>query len=800
MNDRVESNALLGAALLTGAGLLFAVVGYFIAEINSWKDYILLGAPIVLFILGLVSIVLLRRGQVTQGTSLIFVANLILPFVENLLQRDIGAAVFIYTLVSSILLIWRSMPASSRRWASILTGVILLFIVLTELANPAIRISAAEELVTFIIIVTILLTISFIFQAVRETWGRSIRNKLLIVFIGAMVVATGTVAVFGYTSSTNLLQQSLEDKFTQHTSNIAARLAGLFNEQINILTTLSFDDVLQQAADESNQGYTGSSAAIQAQLDARDAQWLAADAADNDADPLVQERLTNPVASELIEFQNRFPDDVEVFLTDKYGGLVGSTHRTTDYYQADEDWWQAAYNKGQGAIYIGQPVYDQSLYALVVQIALPVKDPETGEITGILRASYFLAALNEIVSEKLGTTDEINLYVPGQAAYYYHAHGYQAVDAALFNKMLAMGNQGMVQMDVENTPSMVIQLPMKTLEGNEFIDNMGWFVVYHQSLEEAFAPINSEMNGVLVVMVTVFILAVAAAYFFSLYLVRPILQLTETAREFADGKLDRCAKVTSSDEVGTLASTFNSMTAQLQETLQGLEQRVADRTKALVASAEVTRHLASVTNPRQLALEVVEEVQSAFQYYHAHIYYVNEATGDLVMSGGTGDAGAAMLANRHRIPRDRGLVGRAAGTNTPVLVPDVSQAEGWLPNPLLPETRAEAAVPISIGNRVFGVLDVQHNIVNGLQQEDINLLQSIAGQIALTLQNARTLEETRTRAELETMVNTIGQKIQLSTSVEDTLQTAIRELGMAIGARRVKAIIARSDDPDRSQN
>jgi GAF domain-containing protein len=140
------------------------------------------------------------------------------------------------------------------------------------------------------------------------------------------------------------------------------------------------------------------------------------------------------------------------------------------------------------------------------------------------------------------------------------------------------------------------------------------------------------------------------------------------------------------------------------------------------------------------------------------------------------------------------LVGRAADTNTSVLIQDVSREAGWLPNELLPETKTEAAVPISIGNQVLGVLDVQHNMVNGLTAEDVTLLESLAGQVAISLQNARSYEESRKKADLESIVNVIGQKIQRTTSIEDTLQTAIRELGSALGASRVRANLSRSQD------
>jgi len=168
----------------------------------------------------------------------------------------------------------------------------------------------------------------------------------------------------------------------------------------------------------------------------------------------------------------------------------------------------------------------------------------------------------------------------------------------------------------------------------------------------------------------------------------------------------------------------------------GMEKRVVERTKALETSAEVSRRLTSILDPVQLANAVVNEVRDAYDYYYTQIYLFDKAGENLVLAAGTGTAGAEMLKRGHSLPKGRGLVGRAAQNKEPVLVSDTSQAPDWLPNDLLPNTKAEAVVPIFIGDQVLGVLDVQDEVTNDITAEDITLLESLASQVAISLQNA----------------------------------------------------------------
>jgi len=180
---------------------------------------------------------------------------------------------------------------------------------------------------------------------------------------------------------------------------------------------------------------------------------------------------------------------------------------------------------------------------------------------------------------------------------------------------------------------------------------------------------------------------------------------------------------------------------ELQALQTGLEARVVERTKALEMSADVSRRLASILDTRQLASTVVNEIRDSFNYYYVQIYLLDEAGENLVLTAGTGQAGVEMMKRGHSLPKGRGLVGRVADTKESILVSDTSQDPNWLSNELLPDTKSEAVVPIFIGNKVLGVLDVQDDVTNDIFTEDVTLLESLASQVAISLNNARQYAE-----------------------------------------------------------
>lgn len=139
---------------------------------------------------------------------------------------------------------------------------------------------------------------------------------------------------------------------------------------------------------------------------------------------------------------------------------------------------------------------------------------------------------------------------------------------------------------------------------------------------------------------------------------------------------------------------------------------------------------------------MVDLAKNSFGLYHAHVYLLDETGENLALAVGAGEIGRQMVAKGWSIPIDQEtIVTRAARFRQGQIVNDVHLEEKYFPNPFLPETHAEMAIPMIVGNRLLGVFDAQSNRVDFFSEDDLRTYSTLASQTAIALQNAQLFAE-----------------------------------------------------------
>ncbi|GIL11690.1 MAG: hypothetical protein BroJett038_04100 [Chloroflexota bacterium] len=191
------------------------------------------------------------------------------------------------------------------------------------------------------------------------------------------------------------------------------------------------------------------------------------------------------------------------------------------------------------------------------------------------------------------------------------------------------------------------------------------------------------------------------------------------------------------------------------------EAETRRRAAELQTVAEVSAATTTILNMDDLLLAVSDLTKERFNLYHAHIYLLDDLGENLVLAAGAGEAGRTMKAEGRSIRLDHpnSLVARAARDKQGVVVNDVTQTPDFLPNPLLPDTKAELAVPMLVGDQLIGVLDVQASVTDRFTSEDVRVQTTLAAQVAVAIQNARAFATAERRIRELTVVSDVSAQI-----------------------------------------
>ena len=204
-------------------------------------------------------------------------------------------------------------------------------------------------------------------------------------------------------------------------------------------------------------------------------------------------------------------------------------------------------------------------------------------------------------------------------------------------------------------------------------------------------------------------------------------------------------------ELKIISERFNSTLQLVTKDRSELEQKVNERTHTLTrktdqlrAASYIARQTAEVTDLSVLLNTVANLVTDQFGFYHTGVFLINETGDEAVLQAASSEGGQRMIEHGHSLAvGTRGIVGYVAAQKKPRIALDVGGDAVFFNNPDLPMTRSELALPLLIRNRVVGVLDIQSDIPQAFSVDDIDVLQTMADQVAVAIENARLLDESQ---------------------------------------------------------
>jgi GAF domain-containing protein len=190
----------------------------------------------------------------------------------------------------------------------------------------------------------------------------------------------------------------------------------------------------------------------------------------------------------------------------------------------------------------------------------------------------------------------------------------------------------------------------------------------------------------------------------------------------------------------SLEERVASRTKELQETSSQLERRAKD----FEAISDISRSMASIREVEKLLPTVAHLISERFGFYHIGIFTLDENNEYAVLSAANSEGGARMMQRGHKLKVEPGsLVGYAASRTLPKIALDVGAEAVFFNNPDLPDTKSEIALPLLVGTQTIGVLDVQSTESGAFTDQAVNILSTLANQVAISIQNARSFSETR---------------------------------------------------------
>ena len=750
-------NAFRTAAVIFIANFLSTASWLFISlQFDAWQLYLLTGLLGAFSVVSAISMIVIRRGKTETGAWMVVAGIITLLATGAFLYSGVALVAGISIIILVNLVANQMLEPKSRKQVlivSVVAGVLTAFL---DQSKSEYRLFL-PEIQNILPIITGLATLLLIFLITRQSWDRINRSLRVKITVWAGLILTGgSIILIGYSTITG--RQAAIDAATKEALAITSSEALLIraDTEISLDTARALAHALTALKDSSND----------TTLNRNQVNDMLRQVLIENPNFLGTYTLWEPNAFDGLDasFANTTAhDETGRFIPYWVRGDDGSVNVNAliDYETPGLGDWYIVPRQTKTEVTIAPLIYPiNGVDTVMASFVVPIVHND--QFYGIVGVDSPIGFVQSIV-------DNIDLY-NGTA---------QAVLMTSEGTLIGVRNQPeLVNQPATELFSDFSDLQARIVAGESFISissdgqylrafspvDLGrtgqhWSFALIIPLSEITAPATAAAFIQAGIGLLLILFALTVLWFLSGQIVKPVLSLTSVATAISQGNLNLTADVQATDETGVLANAFNLMVTQLKNLLASLEQRVADRTRNLELAAEVGRTVSQVRALDVMLTDAAELIRTQFDLYYVQVYLTNPSQTYLNLQAGTGTVGKALLERNHRLPLNTGSInGRAAIDKKAVIISNTMDSTTFRPNPLLPNTRSEMAVPLIIGERVVGVLDMQSEQAGALSQDTLSAFEALAGQLAIAIQNAAFLAETeQARTEVEAQAKRLSR-------------------------------------------
>jgi GAF domain-containing protein/HAMP domain-containing protein len=746
-----KRNALIISSVISMVFTLFVII----AGLTAYRE---IGGiwlwgftfSVIAFLAGIFSIISVSINRITLGISVLIGTILILSLSIPLIAQGQGLALSILVLITVATI---SSATLSLQWSfrAILISVIFAVIItLVDLFLPDLGLPVFPKYST---VIAIFVSVIYVYFILRRFNFYAFRTKIIIALLLVTIVPLIALGYFNNQASTRSLESQSRTQLSSLTGEVANSINGFFTDQLitiladsKQLSLVQFVE-LPPTARSGSPEETNARATLFSLLRKNSVFIQSVGVLDPSGINILDSSDTNQGQDESNfpyfkqPFHNRLPFVSNVFFKD-----------------------------GQASIYFSAPIYNG----------------RSGVIAGILRVKYNAAIIQSIVRKIDTGSPETTISVIDGSTYLQLANTgsrdelftsvkkYSALDLAALqaeNRIPNAPGEKILSGIDSNLVAGIDHLQAQpffngyskyfgsdTINNGRLLETQPWVVLVHQSTKIYLAPVNDQNKSTILISLVLIIFSLVSGYFASQILTSPLLRLSRVAENITAGDRSARASVLTNDEIGALSTSFNRMTDELNEALNSLETRVAERTtdlevarqeseyraRELQSIGEISKIITGEQNLDILLPLISRLVTEKFGFYHTGIFLVDEIRLFAVLQAANSEGGKKMLDRGHKLEiGGSSIVGYVAKFGTPRIALDVGLDATFFNNPDLPSTRSEMALPLLVRGDIVGVLDVQSEKPGAFTENDTNTLSILADQIAIALENARLFSQTQ---------------------------------------------------------